>query len=238
MKKQIINFHKSMRVPNISTNEIDAEPPVTYTHIFHKEYPRLGKIRIKSNETHNNLTKILRKRNSIRNFENTSIDEVAEVLGTSFDILEKNGNSFERRTYPSGGARFPIEVYLLSFNLLGLQNGVYHYKIMNHTLEVLLKRDIHEHHDDVVSPFIENAPCALVLTTVLSRSEVKYSNRSYLYSAIECGHIGQNIYLACAELGLGCCGIGGFKDKTLINLIDLVDDELPMYVIAVGKPRK
>ena len=68
------------------------------------------------------------------------------------------------------------------------------------------------------------------------RSLKKYRDRGYRYALIEAGHIGQNIGLACAAVGLGSCAIGGFLDIELAQLLKLdVELELPVYALTVGK---
>ena len=70
----------------------------------------------------------------------------------------------------------------------------------------------------------------------ISRSAVKYGLRAYPYSLIEAGHIGQNICLKCAELGVGCCPVSGFVDEEIVKLLDLTEYELPVYSISIGYP--
>jgi nitroreductase len=45
----------------------------------------------------------------------------------------------------------------------------------------------------------------------------------------------QNIQLICAQEELGSCCVGGFLDDVVIKALDLIDDEIPLYVIGVGK---
>ena len=41
------------------------------------------------------------------------------------------------RNYPSGGARYPLEVYPVVLNVQGLAQGFYHYHPFHHRLEFL-----------------------------------------------------------------------------------------------------
>ncbi|MEM2559091.1 MAG: nitroreductase family protein, partial [Nitrososphaerota archaeon] len=43
---------------------------------------------------------------------------------------------------------------------------------------------------------------------------------------------GQNIYLQCVSLGLGCVVIGAFYDSRVKEILGV--DEEPLYVIPVG----
>ena len=86
-----------------------------------------------------------------------------------------------------------------------------------------------------VSPFIENPALALIMTSVIPRSEVKYGNKAYPFSLLEAGHIGQNISLLSAKYNLCCCAIGGYVDETICEVLDLTPDEIPLYSLAIGK---
>ncbi|MFC1682114.1 nitroreductase family protein [Nanoarchaeota archaeon] len=72
----------------------------------------------------------------------------------------------------------------------------------------------------------------------MARSKVKYGLRAYPYSLIEAGHMGQNIQLAASEIGIGSCPVSGFIDDTVKKILDLTDDEIPVYSISVGKVKK
>jgi len=46
--------------------------------------------------------------------------------------------------------------------------------------------------------------------------------------------LAQNIYLLSTSLDFNCCAIGGFKEKEIIELLDLKESvEAPVYLIAV-----
>jgi len=212
--------------------------PVSYIHIFHKEYPRLEKINLPKRERPKNLERLFKKRRSIRDFSDKplSLKQISTVIG-SCRIIEQR-DKFERRTYPSAGARFPIEIYLIAFNINKTPDGAYHYNSISHSLELLLKKDLTNVTEEIVSPFIRNPSAAIILTSVISRSEVKYAHKAYPFSLIESGHIGQNISLVCAQQKLGCCPIGGYVDDTISEILDLTKNEIPLYVLALGNIRK
>jgi nitroreductase len=80
-------------------------------------------------------------------------------------------------------------------------------------------------------------PAALIPTSVLSRSEVKYGHKAYDFSPLGAGHMARNIQLACEERGLGSCGVGGYVDGEIAELLDLTEEECPLYAIALERPR-
>ena len=80
------------------------------------------------------------------------------------------------------------------------------------------------------------AAAVFIWSAVFSRSTFKYSDRGYRYIFADAGHICQNLYLACEDLGLGCCGIGAFFDDQVDSLLGLNSgEESTIYLAAVGK---
>jgi SagB-type dehydrogenase family enzyme len=71
---------------------------------------------------------------------------------------------------------------------------------------------------------------------VVERTKWKYRERGYRYIYLDAGHIGQNLYLAAASLGLGCCTIGAFYDDEVNQLIGVDgQQETVVYLGAVGR---
>ena len=81
-------------------------------------------------------------------------------------------------------------------------------------------------------------PTFAFFTAVIPRSEVKYGINAYRFALLEAGHMAQNAYLLCTKNGLGCCTIGGFVNDAIVELLDLTENELPIYVFAGGYPRR
>lgn len=232
------NFYKKTR--NIKIEEVIPEPvPITHTHVFHKEYPRLSSIELPRYDSGDNcLQSLLEMRKSTRNFSDRgiSLTDIAKILD-SCRIVDQNRTP-ERRTYPSGGARFPVELYLIAFNIENLVKGAYHYNIKKQKLELLLQENLSNKKREFISPYLENPAATILFTTVIARSEVKYGLRAYPYSLIEAGHMGQNIHLTCTELGIGSCPVSGFIDDAVKEILDLSDEEIPIYSMSVGWEKK
>jgi SagB-type dehydrogenase family enzyme len=213
-----------------------GEGPVSPPRIFYKEYPRFEAMDLPDEPVDDGLERCWRARNSQREFrdEELPLTDLAAAL-RSCRILEDE-RPLQRRTYPSAGARFPIEIYVAAFQVEGLQQGLYHYKIRTNQLETLWPAELDSRRETILSPFIDRAPAALILTSVLSRPEVKYGHKAYNFSLLEAGHMAQNIQLASAARGLGSCGVGGYVDHDIAALLDLTEEEIPLYVIAIGRP--
>ena len=212
-----------------------ASAPESHTTVYYKEYPRFETIDLPAEPVDERLESLWRSRCSTREFApgDLPLAELAAAL-RSCRIVDDERTP-ERRTYPSAGARFPIEIYVAAFRVEGLAQGLYHYKVRTNQLEILWPADLDSRCAEIVSPFVSDPPVALILTTALSRSEVKYRHKGYNFSLLEAGHMAQNIQLACEARGLGSCGVGGYVDHEIAEMLDLTEEELPLYVIAVGR---
>src|SRR3989344_1879240 len=237
MLDNIRKFYDKIKLGDVSEDP-EEQVPITYVHVFHKEYPRLPSVDLPKSEANSELETLLEMRKSTRNFSDSPLrlEEIARIL-RSCRIIGLNGGP-EKRTYPSGGARFPVELYLAVYNVDGLVNGAYHYSIKKEKLELLLKKDLISRRSELISPYLENPAATVIFTTVLARSEVKYGSRAYPYSLIEAGHMGQNIHLVCAEMGVGSCSVSGFVDSSVAEILDLTEDEIPIYSISMGWRRR
>jgi SagB-type dehydrogenase family enzyme len=141
------------------------------------------------------------------------------------------------RTVPSAGALYPLELYIALENVEGASDGLHHYNVREHSLEMLKdKTEAAELHGALLTePFIHNANLVFYLAAVFKRTQKKYGPRGYRYILLEAGHVAQNICLLAAEQGLGSLCMGGFLDSKLNHLLGLGgDQEAVVYSVAVG----
>ena len=237
MLKKTKEFYELTKTDEIIEDSEEAVP-LTWSKIFYKRYPRLPSINLHSSDKEGELETLLELRESSRIFSNVALNfnEISKIL-RSCRIIDSLRDP-ERRTYPSGGARFPVELYLLSFNITDLAPGAHHYNIKEGKLELLWEQDLRDKRREIISPYLENSAATIVFTSVISRAEVKYGSKAYPFSFLEAGHMGQNILLKSAELGIGACPVSGFIDDTVIKILDLVEDEIPIYTISLGKRKR
>jgi SagB-type dehydrogenase family enzyme len=144
------------------------------------------------------------------------------------------------RAAPSGGALFPIELYVLARNVVKVPPGIYHFNAGQRCLERVSARDPF---GDLVhltyAEELREAALAFVLTGVSIKSRVKYGERGYRFMLLEAGHIAQNFLLTSTALGLNAFSLGGFVDDELDRLLQVDGfEETALYVMAAGKPGK
>ena len=77
----------------------------------------------------------------------------------------------------------------------------------------------------------------IVIAAVYERTKIKYGDRGERYVHIEVGHAAQNICLEATALGLGLVTVGAFDDSGVAKIIGMSQDETPLYVIPVGRPK-
>jgi len=219
--------------------------PKEWTTVYFKSYPRLPLISLPEIKALDfPLGKALILRRSEREFsgEPLELGELSQLLFYAAGITGKKEGDWNRshRPYPSGGARFPLEIYL--FCLKGrekLAEGIYHYNVKDHSLEQLienakLREEIYP--EAVWQEMMLKVPLVLVISAVFERTTMKYKDRGGRYALFEAGHLGQNIYLISKALGLQCCAIGGFDDDKFHRLLDIDgEEEAIIYVFALGQ---
>lgn len=245
MNTEIKKFYNTTKFDFSKRNTLspDFEWPENWIRIFFKTYPRFKKIDMDFSELNSNilLKSFLENRRSTRNFNGDPIyyQDLCDILKYSMGIKNHNVDIDEtKRFYPSAGGRYPIESYIIVNNVLNLNNGLYHYNIKRENLEVLLEEDTLHPSDEIFGlDNYEGKPNFLILTSVISRTEVKYMNNAYRFSCIECGHIGQNFSLISQFKNIGSCAIGGFDNDKLAKLLDVTEDEIPLYAFAFGNSK-
>ncbi|HEX2194632.1 MAG TPA: SagB/ThcOx family dehydrogenase [Candidatus Limnocylindria bacterium] len=180
-------------------------------------------------------------RRSVRHFSARpmTLEELSRVLFLASGISADSWGH-ARRTAPSSGALYPIELYAVVHGVEGLDRGVYHYAIREHELELIRAGDMRSAvvEQGLSQEFLGECGAVLFLTQVLQRMRPKYQDRSYRYGLLEAGHIGENAYLAATSAGLGACGVGAFMDDAINAMLGLDGvEEAAVYMLAVGHPR-
>lgn len=205
-----------------------------------KQYPRFEQIILaKPEPIQTPLSDVLRKRRSANSFSKStlSLEQLSVILHESLAIREDG-----HRPHPSGGARFPIETYVVPFNVGGLSRSLFHYRPDTHALEALwpLPEDAHFAtycHDS--SNSYTSASALILLTAFWERSAMRYSSFSFELTFTEAGHIGQNIILTSGALGFASRPLMAYREDVITKEFDLdASREQPIYCIALGEGGK
>ncbi|MCX7911460.1 MAG: SagB/ThcOx family dehydrogenase [Dehalococcoidales bacterium] len=181
------------------------------------------------------LEKALALRRSVREFPATSLglSEVGQILWAAQGITDETG----KRTAPSAGALYPLEVYLVAGNVEGITAGVYRYVPGNHALVKMRAGDLRTSLAQAAlgQGSVRMGAVDIVIAAVYERTTVKYGERGIRYVHMEAGHAAQNVLLEVTALGLAAVPVGAFEDDKVKEVLGLPDNEAPLYIIPVGR---
>jgi len=176
------------------------------------------------------------RRQSIRNFKSQplTLHQLSQLLWSAQGISKQF-----RRTVPSAGATYPLDVFAIIGIVEGVSPGVYHYLPMKHNIELIKQGDLRQELASAAlnQGFIAEAPLNIVITAEYSRTTFRYGVRGEKYVHMEVGHAGQNLSLIAETLGLGTVVIGAFIDEEVSRCLNLPKHFEPLYIMPVGYPR-
>ncbi len=179
------------------------------------------------------LEETLSKRKSVRTYTKDPLSkkEISQLLWAAQGITHEG----EKRTAPSAGATYPLEIYVVVNRVEGLKPGIYHYLPSDHTLELKKSGKFGKElaHAALDQEMIEKAAADIVITALYQRTTSRYGDRGRRYVHMEVGHVGQNIYLQAEALGLGTVAVGAFYDERVKRLMGI--DEEVLYIMPIGK---
>jgi SagB-type dehydrogenase family enzyme len=245
-KNKYYFFKLNKKISNISPSE-NVTPvskwPESWKRIYFKSYPRFLKLYHNKDILKNNkayLIDTIIKRSSY----NSKVDKIhnltKDMLSTIFlsSAIVNEGIDIKyssKRAYPSGGARYPLELYIIIFKSETIKKGLYHYNVKSHALEYMWEISKKEVYTVFKQDFSTKCSGVIIITSVMNRSSIKYGERAYIFSHIEAGHVGQNIYLLSESIGLKCRPFGLFDNKKMLEILDIHnEEELIIYPIAIA----
>jgi SagB-type dehydrogenase family enzyme len=238
-----LEYHQASVNQGAGSGIATGDLPEEWLRIYFKSYPRFKEIPLPSPQIRSGLGlgEIMRMRCSSTDYSSefpTTIEELSTVLSGLMVTRQRQDELYEsRRPYPSAGARYPIEAYVLPFNVAGLEQRVHHYSPRGHTLERLWKFSP----EQLSECFPNDSWCcesgvAIILTACFLRTAVKYQERAYRFCSLEAGHAAQNVCLLATSAGLASCAYGGYVDEAVMRLVDInPNEEIPLHVLFVGK---
>jgi len=181
------------------------------------------------------LEQALLQRRSVRSYADRplTLELVSQLLWSAQGITDARRGL---RTAPSAGATYPLELLLVVGDVEGLDAGIYRYKPRDHVLTSIRSGDVRPDlaRGALGQAFIGQAPVSIVFTGVHGRTARRYGDRAERYVAMEAGHAAQNVYLQAVALELGTVVVGAFRDRQVVDLLQLDTAEMPLYIMPVG----
>jgi SagB-type dehydrogenase family enzyme len=178
----------------------------------------------------------LQRRRTVRHFAGRSLDlpQVSQLLWGAGGVSDPRG----LRTAPSAGATYPLEIYLVAgeHGVTGLRPGVYRYRVREHALEPTAPGDRRPAvaRASLNQAWMAEAPVMVVIAALFRRCTARYGERGVMYTYMEAGHVGQNLFIQAEAIGLGAGIVGAFEDRSLAQALELPRDQVPLLVMPVG----
>lgn len=177
-------------------------------------------------------------RRSIRDYLNEplTLTDVSQLLWAAQGTTESGGY----RAVPSGGALYPLEVYLVAGNVMNLLKGIYRYRPLGHEMIKVADGDMRNELASAAlkQGCVRRGAVSIVISAVYERMTRKYGQRGVQYVHMEVGHVAQNIYLQAISLNLGTVVVGAFYDDEVKTVLKMPEEEHPLCIMPVGRIKK
>ena len=183
-----------------------------------------------------------------RPLEKRKLEQFLQLTAQAHAVVEyREFGATSLRSYPSAGARYPLEVYPLVEHVQSLPKGIYYYHPVEHRLELLnqsrpyrgalLKSAMQRMGTEATK---DGKPAVLFLVTaVFGRTAWKYRGVPLHLILQEVGALYQTMYLAAGALGLAACPVGVFPERAVAEILNLdIRDESEVGMFALGVPRE
>jgi len=183
------------------------------------------------------VEKAIQQRRTLRDFEDRALplNDLSQLLWAAQGMTDAKER---KRTAPSGGALYPLDLYLATgeSGVEGVGEGLYHYWPEDHSISLLYRGDRRK---EIASAslwqmWMAKAPVIFVITAEYRRTTSKYGERGIRYVLMEVGHVGQNLFLQAEALGLGAGIVGAFNDADVSKVLGSPPSHEPLLVVPVG----
>ena len=242
MKYHIASMHNEKTVSLQSPNGEQVVDPLDLSKYTYIQLPELEDVDTGEDK---DIYKVLRERRSTRKFDpnkKMTFQEFTKFILFSVGKACINEFNFPYRTYPSGGAKYPVEINIITQRVEGLKD--FHvYRFSGYT------NRLYDMEIDVDTKELKDATCAskydyaeymdcnifIFLSTAFERSTCKYGLLGYRLTLLEAGHIGQNLSLVAESMDIGNLPLGGFYEAKINKLLGLKKfGETTLYYYLIG----
>ncbi len=177
-------------------------------------------------------------RKSIRDYLPESIDEL-EVSYLHNYCIGRIDSLVDNFVFDTFFDKWSINAYTSLNNVSGMEEGMYHYDIVEQSFDQISndsrKEDLWD--SSLQQPWVLDTSMVIVLT--INETMFTEGNNTYTVNKqralFDVGAIAQNLYLCCYALNLGMVVIGAFHDSSIRTIVNATAEERPVYVISVGK---
>ncbi len=162
------------------------------------------------------------------------MDVLAGLLMHSYGTTDLGGRPW--RPTPSGGALYPIDLFVVAERVQSLAKGMYHYDPYRAGLTPTREVDFDALCQATLRPELARGCAAMiVLGATFWRSRFKYGQRGLRFCLMDAGHLMQSLLLLGTGYSLAVRPIGGFLDDEAAAGMDFDGvNEAPLYLMLVG----
>ncbi|HYA34677.1 MAG TPA: SagB family peptide dehydrogenase [Candidatus Binataceae bacterium] len=173
------------------------------------------------------------------------IDSLTRILFCAGGLTRNTsvgGDQYHFRAAASAGALYPVEIYVATADVDGLEAGLYHFSPADLKLRGLRHGDWRATASEAAAnrKSLASARAIIFLSAIFWRSTWKYRARAYRYCFWDAGTILANLTAAATAEGVGCEVVTAFADPALEALLG-IDGEREGFICMValgdtGKP--
>ena len=203
-----------------------------------KEYKNLPSIALPRDFSRPEVNSIKAIKNQANDIGAKQVDigVLSELLFFSAGLTRKvrfGKEIYYMRAASATGALYPIELYVISGRIPGLEAGVYHFNPLHFSLIKLREGDYRTSLDDAGSADSLSAPFTLAFTSLAWRNAWKYEARSYRHWFWDSGVIVANLLATSNSAGIATEAILGFVDSEIDELLGLEAKKEATVALAV-----
>lgn len=170
------------------------------------------------------LMQALKERKSSSGFteQEIGLQDLSNILWASVGVNREDG----RRTSPTGSNRQEIEVYAF------FKTGAYWYNYKNHTLELVKEGDWRSltGRQEAANAYMD----LLFIADTDKTGPGANAGEAATVSYVDVGYVSQNVYLACANAGIGSRARGGWDQKKVVETLGLKESMIVVLGQTVG----
>ncbi len=159
-------------------------------------------------------------------------------FGAQMTGIARSGGEVLFKTSPSGGARHPIEAYVMALRVTGVARGLYHYSPKTSRLHVIRKGASPAQAVEYLAgqTWYEGAAAIVFMTAVMPRLWWRYDHaRVYRAALLEAGHVCQTFCLTATWLRLAPFCTMALEDSRIERALGLDGvEEVLLYAAGVG----
>src|SRR5437763_8391459 len=184
---------------------------------------------LKGHETHNGNKPV-------------DLQNLTEILFYSAGPTRKmkiGGETYYMRAASATGALYPIELYIVSSGIPGLEAGIYHFNPLSFALVQLREGDYGPELAAATNGATALSPLTIALTSLAWRNAWKYEARSYRHWFWDGGVIAANLLAICQSESLTTRLVMSFVDQEVDKLLGLEEEkEATVALAAIGSGSK